>query len=246
PVRRVLALSRSVSSASTADSAPLSSLANRFDWALSFGKYDGQRTYNGVAIVAREPIEDVSRSMNDGVEDDHSRLISGRVFGTRFLCTYFPNGGAVDSDKYVYKRAWMERLRTYLDTHHSPDEDLILTGDFNVAPFADDIERSDEYEGSVLANDEIRGKLEHIRAFGLKDAFRPFHPSGQVYTWWDYRGMGFERNNGMRIDHFYVTASVAKRVIGAAVDRDERHGKGASDHAPVLLEVDRDSSNAAG
>lgn len=196
----------------------------------------GQRTYNGVAILSKTPIEDVTRTIDDGVEDDHARLISGQVDGVRIFSAYFPNGGKMGSDKYDYKRAWMDRLRAWMDSRFSPNEELVLCGDFNVAPFADDIARPTEFEGSVLANPEIRGKLEHIREFGLTDVFRPFHPAGGVYTWWDYRGMGFERGNGLRIDHFYCTESLAARCTGAAVDREERKGKGASDHSPVLAE----------
>ncbi len=198
----------------------------------------GQRTYNGVAILSRSEPTDATFGLGDDVEDDHARLVSARIDGVRILSAYFPNGGNLASDKYPYKKQWMARLRRWLDRHARPDEPLILAGDYNVAPFADDIERSGEYEDTVLANDEVRGLLEDIAAFGLTDAFRPFHPEGHIYTWWDYRAMGFERNNGMRIDHFYVTAPIASRVIGAAVDRAERHGKGASDHAPVLLELD--------
>lgn len=198
----------------------------------------GQRTYNGVAILSRTPLEDVTRGMEDGVEDDHARLISASTHGTRVVCGYFPNGGRKTSDKYVYKKLWMERLRSWLDARFSPSEPLALCGDFNVAPFADDVARPGDFEGTVLANPEIRASLEHIRAFGLHDVFRPFHPKGGVYSWWDYRGMGFERGNGLRIDHVYCTESLAALTIGAAVDREERKGKGASDHAPLLVEFD--------
>ncbi len=197
----------------------------------------GQKTYNGVAILSRTPLEDVRIGLGDDVEDDHARLISAKVEGIRVICGYFPNGGDMDSDKYVYKLRWFERLRAHLDRNFSKDEPLALLGDYNVATFGDDIARPEELEGTVLANPEIRESLARIRDFGLSDVFRPFHPRGGVYTWWDYRGMGFERGNGMRIDHHYYTDCLAKRVIGAAVDRTEREGKGASDHAPVLVEI---------
>lgn len=196
----------------------------------------GQKTYNGVAILSRTPLDDVRVTMGDDVDDDHARLISAKVEGVRVICGYFPNGGDMGSDKYAYKLQWFERLRAHLDRNFSPDEPLALLGDYNVAPFHDDVAR-EELEGTVLANPEIREALEHIRAFGLQDVFRPFHPHGGVYSWWDYRGMGFERGNGLRIDHHYYTASLAARVTGAMVDRSEREGKGASDHAPVVVEV---------
>ncbi|MFK8000799.1 MAG: exodeoxyribonuclease III [Polyangiales bacterium] len=196
----------------------------------------GQKTYNGVAILTREEPEDITRGMDMRPDDEQSRLISVKVSGVRIICAYFPNGGNMESDKWVYKQSWMDDLATWIQRFDAKDE-VLLTGDFNVAPFPDDIARPDEYEGSVLANPIVREKLEAIAAFGLEDVFRPFHPGGNVYTWWDYRGLGFERNNGMRIDHFYATKKMADRVIGCAVERSERHGKGASDHAPVLLEL---------
>lgn len=201
--------------------------------------FHGQRTYNGVAIVAKEEhaLEDVHVGLGDDVEDDHARLIGATVGGVHLLSAYFPNGGSMGSDKYVYKRAWMKRLRAYLDRRFAPTDPVALLGDYNVAPFADDVADPENLEGTVLANPEIREALAHVAAFGLEDVCRPFHPKGGVYTWWDYRARGFERNLGLRIDHVYASPPVAARVVGAVVDREERHGKGASDHAPLLVEL---------
>jgi len=203
----------------------------------------GQKTYNGVAILSKHPVSDVHRGLEDDVEDDHARLVSARIQDVHVLSAYFPNGGNLGSEKYAYKLQWMERLREYLDRRFDPAKDHVaLCGDFNVAPFEDDVAQPEKLEGTVLANPEVREALEHIRAFGFVDVFRPFHPKGQVYSWWDYRAMGFERNHGMRIDHVYCTVALAGRVIGAAVARKEREGKGASDHAPVLVELSGDTA----
>ncbi len=199
----------------------------------------GQKTYNGVAILSKSEPTDVHRGLEDDVDDPQSRLISANIEGVHVLSAYFPNGGDMGSDKYEYKLEWMERLRAYLDKRFDAQKDHVaLCGDYNVAPFADDCSLPD-FEGTVLANPDVRAALDHIRDFGFVDVFRPFHPGGSVYTWWDYRAMGFERNHGLRIDHVYCTAELAKQTIGAVVDRGEREGKGASDHAPVMVELDR-------
>ena len=175
--------------------------------------------------------------MSDGIEDEQARILTARVDGVRILSAYFPNGQEVGSDKYAYKLEWMKRLRKHLDERFDADSDeLALCGDFNVAPFDDDIARLKEFRNGVLACDEVRAALQVIEAFGLVDVFRPFHPDGKVYSWWDYRGRGFESNNGVRIDHVYATKRLARRCIGAIVDREERKGASPSDHAPVIVE----------
>jgi exodeoxyribonuclease-3 len=199
----------------------------------------GQKTYNGVAILSRRPIEDVQRGMEDGEDDPQARLICARVEGASIISAYFPNGGELGSDKYAYKLRWMERLRRWLDTQFDASADEVaLCGDFNVAPWDDDIGRPEQWRSSVLACDEVREALDGIASFGLHDVVRPFHPQGGVFSWWDYRGRGFERGNGLRIDHVYCTPRLADRTIGAIVDRRERGRKSPSDHAPVMVELE--------
>ncbi len=195
----------------------------------------GQKAYNGVAILSLTEPEDVWRGLDGDPDDDQSRLIGATIEGVQVICAYFPNGGTVDSDKYPYKLKWMERLRKQLDDRFDPSQKLALCGDFNVAPFPDDVSHPDVFEGGVLANDDVRGALADIADFGLVDVFRPFHPTGEVWSWWDYRGGSFERDEGLRIDHVFCTAPLAELVTGAIVDRSEREGKGASDHAPVSV-----------
>lgn len=196
----------------------------------------GQKTYNGVALLARAPITDVVMGVGDEELDTHSRLIAGTINGVRVLSAYFPNGGELGSDKWQFKlrfmRALVPRLRRELDSYPS----VALAGDFNVAPFDDDVAWPAEWANTVLTHDDAREALERIRDLGFTDAFRPFHPEGRVYSWWDYRGLGFERGNGLRIDHVYVSDTLAPRVVGGIVDRNERKGEQASDHAPVMVE----------
>lgn len=197
----------------------------------------GQKTYNGVAILTKSEPKNVIVGFDDGDEEDaQARLISAEIDGVNIISAYFPNGSSVESDKYVYKKAWMKRLRALLDRRYSKEDSVALCGDFNVAPFDDDIAFLTKWAGSTLVTDEIRARLEDIRAFGLEDVFRKYHPDGAVYSWWDYRMLGFPKGNGLRIDHIYATASLAARSTGAYVDRDERKGKQPSDHAPVVVE----------
>ena len=195
----------------------------------------GQKTYNGVAILSRHPIQHVIEGLGD--DDPQARLISAEIEGVTILSAYFPNGGEVGSDKYAYKLQWMDRLARLLEERFDAGDDQVaLCGDYNVAPWDDDMGRPGEWRDSVLANDTVRGALSKVASVGLQDVVRPFHPQGGLFSWWDYRGRGFERGNGLRIDHIYCTPALAKRTIGAVVDRPERARKSPSDHAPVIVE----------
>jgi exodeoxyribonuclease-3 len=199
----------------------------------------GQKTYNGVAILSRLPLANVVRGFEHDEDDDQARLIRAEASGVTVLSAYFPNGGEVGSDKFDYKLRWIARLRDALEAQFDPKRDqLALCGDFNVAPHDDDIGRPADWRSSVLACDAVREALEDLASFGLVDVFRPFHPEGGVFSWWDYRGRGFERNNGLRIDHVFATPPLASRTIGAIVDREERRKKSPSDHAPVVVEFE--------
>lgn len=194
----------------------------------------GQKTYNGVAILARSEPADVEKGMGDA--DPQARLISARVGGVRVLSAYFPNGGEVGSDKWTYKLDWMRRLRKHLDAHCDPNQPLVLCGDFNVAPEARDVHDPKAWEGSVLFHPEVREALEEVRRFGLTDTFRMHHAEAGLFSWWDYRMLAFPRNNGLRIDHIFATKPLANACVAATIDRQQRKGKQPSDHAPVLAE----------
>ncbi len=194
----------------------------------------GQKTYNGVAILSRVPPADVRRGLEDGVDDDEARLIAATVGGVRYLSAYVPNGKTVGSDKWDYKLAWLARLRAHLEARYRPDQPLVLAGDFNVAPEDRDVARPDEWRDSVLCHAEARARLADVVAWGFTDAIRLHHHGDGPLTWWDYRMLGFPRNNGLRIDHVLLTAPLAARCTGAHVVREERKGKLPSDHAPVV------------
>jgi exodeoxyribonuclease III len=197
----------------------------------------GQRSYNGVAIVARDRIADVARGLGDGVDDEQARLIAGTVAGVRVVSVYVPNGKAVGHERYQYKLDWLRRLRAYLDRNHRLDNPLIVLGDFNVAPDDRDVYDPLAWNGAILCSDLERSALQHVLGFGLVDAFRELHPEPGFYTWWDYRMLGFVKNRGLRIDLALVTAPIRERLTEARIDRNARKGKKPSDHAPVVIEL---------
>jgi exodeoxyribonuclease-3 len=198
----------------------------------------GQRTYNGVAILAREEPREIERGLGDDEDDEAARLISARVAGLRVVSAYFPNGGSVGSDKWRYKLEWMRRLVSWLRRNCDPQQPLVLCGDFNVAPEARDVHDPAIWEESVLYHREARNALEEVRGFGFVDLFRRHRPEPGLYSWWDYRLLGFQKARGLRIDHVWGTPSVAARSVAAEIDREERKGKLPSDHAPVVVELE--------
>ena len=197
----------------------------------------GQKTYNGVAILSRTELTDVVRGMQD-FDDAQARLVAAKTLNMHIVCAYFPNGGEVGSDKYAYKLEWMKHLAAHLSSHFRADQPLVLCGDFNVAPDDGDVAFPEQWNDTVLCVPPIREALKAIRAWGLCDTLRPHHPEGGVYSWWDYRQLGFPKNNGLRIDFIDATQPLAERCTNAWVDRNERKGKQPSDHAPVVAEFD--------
>jgi exodeoxyribonuclease III len=193
-----------------------------------------QKTYNGVAILAKRPIENVLCGLSDGAEDNQQRLIAGTVDGIRILSVYVPNGQSVGSEKWNYKLEWMSRLREYLEKHCDKNAPLILCGDFNVAPEARDVHDPMEWEPTTLFHIDARTALERVRSWGLYDAFRLHHQDPGFYSWWDYRMLGFPKNRGLRIDHLFITEPLIARCKDSWIDREARKGKQPSDHAPVL------------
>ena len=196
----------------------------------------GQRTYNGVGILARSELAEVKKGIDDEVDDLQARLITARVGPLRVLSAYAPNGGEVGSDKWTYKLEWLRRLRSFLDRRFDPKGPLVLCGDFNVAPEARDVCDPVEWEASVLFHKEARAALQGLLAFGLQDTLRLHTQDAGLYSWWDYRLLAFPKNKGLRIDLILASAPAAKACTAASIDRNERKGQQPSDHAPVLAE----------
>jgi exodeoxyribonuclease III len=199
---------------------------------------NGQRTYNGVAVLSRVEPREVERGFGDGGDDLQSRLVSARVGGLRVVSVYVPNGGEVGTDKWAYKLEWLRRLRAFLDRRVEKSDLVAVCGDMNVAPEARDVYDPPAWEQSVLFHPEARAALENVRAWGLVDAFRLHHQAPGFYTWWDYRMLAFPKNRGLRIDHVLLSEPLATKCTQALIARNERKGKQPSDHAPVVVDLD--------
>jgi exodeoxyribonuclease III len=198
----------------------------------------GQKSYNGVAIAAKQEITDVTRGMGDGEPDDEARVIAATIAGIRVIDVYVPNGQDLDSDKYSYKLAWYARLRRYLDRTATPQTPLVLCGDFNVTRDDKDVWSPQAWAGKIHCSPDERAALAGVLDFGLVDLFRTHSPDGGVYSWWDYRGVSFFKNQGLRIDYVFATQPIAARCSAVTIDRDARKGQDASDHAPVIAVID--------
>lgn len=194
----------------------------------------GQKTYNGVAILSRSEPKDVLREFGDDTRDPQARAIGATIEDCRILSLYIPNGRTVGSDKWEYKQDWFRRLHSFLERKQSPDERLLLCGDFNVAPAHADVANPEKWVKSVLFHPEARAMLRQITDWGLIDTIRIHHIGQGPYSWWDYRMLAFPKGDGLRIDHILATKPMADRCTDSWVDRDERKGKKPSDHAPVL------------
>jgi len=194
----------------------------------------GQKSYNGVAILARGPITEVASGFRDGDDESQARLLSASVGGVRVVCAYAPNGQSVGSEKYAWKLEWYERLRKLLEREADPARELALVGDFNVAPGDLDVHDPLQWQGQIMCSAPERAALVRLCEWGLVDAFRDRYPDRVAFTWWDYRQLAFPKNKGLRIDHLLLTASLRGRLDDVLIDREERKGKQPSDHAPVL------------
>lgn len=198
----------------------------------------GQKTYNGVALLSREPAQDVVRGLPSDAPDAQRRLIAGTVGGVRVIDVYVPNGQSVDSEKFPYKLDWLARLREFITTSHQPGDPLLLLGDFNIAPDERDLYDPEAFRGQVHFHPKEHAELAQLAGWGFTDLFRQFHEEAGLYSWWDYRRLGFPKNKGLRIDLMLATPSLSARCTGCEIDRQERKGTKPSDHAPVIATFD--------
>jgi len=197
---------------------------------------NGQKTYNGVGILSRHPLEDVARDM-PAFPDDHKRVIAATVQGVRVINVYVPNGQAVGSEKYAYKLRWLGGLRDYLQAELARHGRVAVTGDFNVAPTDADLHDPAAWAGQVLCSEPERQGFGELLKAGLHDAFTLFPPPEQRFTWWDYRMGAFRRKMGLRIDHILLSSELAKNCQSFQIDTAPRRLEKPSDHAPVIATV---------
>jgi exodeoxyribonuclease-3 len=197
--------------------------------------FTGQKTYNGVAILSRLPLTDAVMALPEAPGEDEKRFIAATVAGVRVINVYVPNGQEVGSPKFLYKLAWLERLRTFLSTTYSLLDAVLLCGDFNVAPEPRDVYDPVKVDGEILYHPEERAAFARLLAWGLRDTLRLHHETGGLYSWWDYRAAAFRRNLGFRIDHILVTPPLAARCTTVTLERDLRRLPKPSDHIPVVV-----------
>jgi exodeoxyribonuclease-3 len=199
--------------------------------------FTGQKTYNGVAILSRKPLGDVTIGIGDYV-DEHRRLISGTLDSdggpVRVISAYIPNGQAVGSEKYGYKLGWLDALIPHLKLELAQHPRLALLGDYNIAPDDRDVHDPAAWAGQVLVSDHERERFRALVGLGLVDTFRMFEQPDKSYSWWDYRQLGFQKGRGLRIDHVLATEALATSCTACIIDRAERKKPQPSDHAPVI------------
>jgi exodeoxyribonuclease-3 len=195
----------------------------------------GQGQWNGVAILSRVGLSDVRTQFATGEPDAEARLISAECGDCTVVCVYVPNGRALDHDHYQYKLRWMKQLRDHVAAIADPTDQVVVAGDFNIAPRDIDVWDPAALEGSTHVSAPEREVLDNLCEWGLVDVFREQHPEPNLFSWWDYRNGSFHRGWGMRIDLTLVSRSVATNATWTSVDRNARKGEQPSDHAPVLV-----------
>ncbi|NLY63958.1 MAG: exodeoxyribonuclease III [Alcaligenaceae bacterium] len=197
--------------------------------------WTGQKTYNGVAIISKAEPADIILN-NPHYPDLQQRLVSvtlpSPVGDVRIICAYCPNGSALDSDKYTYKLEWFDALHKYLEEQLQQYPNLAILGDYNVAP--EDRDAHDKYSGDILVSPPERAAFQRLLDLGLSDSFRLFEQEEKMFSWWDYRMMGFRRNAGLRIDHILLSPALKEYCTACIIDKEPRRNEQPSDHTPVV------------
>ncbi len=195
---------------------------------------NGQPTYNGVALISKIPITDVILDI-PGFEDSEKRVITGTIAGIRVMNAYVPNGQSPDSDKYQYKLNWLMHFKRFISEQLALYPELIVIGDYNIAPTDDDVHNPASWTGKILCTDAERAAFFDLLDLGLVDGLRLEAQPRGLFTWWDYRQGGFEKNSGIRIDHLLLSRVLSRRFVGSNVHLSYRALERPSDHAPVSV-----------
>jgi exodeoxyribonuclease-3 len=198
----------------------------------------GQKSYNGVAILSRRPIEDVVRGLPGGDGDEQARYLEATIGELRVASIYLPNGNPIGTDKFSYKLAWMDRLRAHAEALLELDQAVVLGGDFNVIPEPLDCHDPKAWLGDALFQPESRRAFRALLHLGYTEAFRALHPDERgAYSFWDYQGGAFQLDHGIRIDHLLLSPLAADRLVACSIDKSPRRIPKASDHTPVIVEL---------
>lgn len=197
----------------------------------------GQKTYNGVAVLSKVPVDAVVRNIPLH-DDDQARVIAATVNDVRVIGAYFPNGQAPDSDKFVYKMKWLNALHDWVQQELTAYPKLVIMGDFNIAPEDRDVYDPIAWAGQIHCTPEERAQFQRLVSLGLVDAFRLFEQPPKSWSWWDYRNLAFRKNQGLRIDHILVSQALQPHVAACTIDKIPRKNERPSDHAPVVVSID--------
>lgn len=202
----------------------------------------GQKTFNGVALLSKTPLEDVRTGLPGDPDDQQARFVAAvvttRTGVCRIACLYLPNGNPTNTEKYPYKIKWMDRLINYTNEHLALEEPLVLAGDFNVIPTAADVHDPEAWANDALFLPTTRAKFRALTSLGLTDAVRATNDGRDLYTFWDYQAGAWQKNNGIRIDHLLLSPQAADRLTGSGIDRHVRSWEKPSDHVPVYIDLD--------
>ena len=201
----------------------------------------GQKTYNGVALLSKTPLEDVCRGLGGDETDDHARYIEAVISGptpVRVAGIYLPNGNPVGTDKFTYKLGWMARLHAHARDLLALEEPLVIAGDYNVIPEPQDVHDPAAWLGDALYQPETRGAFRALKWLGLTDAYMAADGAPGAYTFWDYQAGAWPRDLGIRIDHLLLSPQAADRLAGVRIHREVRGREKPSDHVPVVVELD--------
>ena len=200
--------------------------------------FSGQSAYNGVAILSRAPLADITYDIGGGYADEQRRVLGATIGGVRLWSLYVPNGQSVDSDKYRYKLGWLAALRALLADELTRHPSLLFVGDFNIAPDDRDVHDPATWnDGHILTSTAERDALQRLLALGLHDGFRLHNDEGGIFSWWDYRQAAFRRNLGLRIDLTLVSDALRDATVASGIDRNPRQWERPSDHAPAFIEL---------
>jgi exodeoxyribonuclease-3 len=201
----------------------------------------GQKGFNGVALLTKAPLEDVSRGLPGSDTDDHARFIEGVISvadgAIRVVSLYLPNGNPVGTEKFAYKLEWMERLERHVSAMLAREEMFVLAGDFNVIPEMIDARFPENWKDDALFQPETRMRYRRLLNLGLTEAFRACEAGGNHYTFWDYQAGAWQKNNGIRIDHMLLSPQAADRLAGVEIDKRTRAWEKPSDHVPLITEL---------
>ncbi|MEM7221703.1 MAG: exodeoxyribonuclease III [Pseudomonadota bacterium] len=197
----------------------------------------GQKSYNGVALISKEPIADVIERLPGEPEDEQARYVEGTTFGLRVASLYLPNGNPATTEKYAYKLRWMTRLEAHAKDLLASDQAVLLGGDYNVCPTNQDVYDPEGWKDDALCKPESRAAFRRLLYLGLTEAWRALDDRPHVYSFWDYTGRAFESDNGLRIDHWLLSPQAADRLAACTIDKAPRAEPKASDHTPVVCEI---------